>query len=110
MKNEWDTTIGQYFKQESNIFIFLNDTLNLFSINCNQIKNNIFQINEYYKQELTFRNIENLDCLLRTFLYFYDYDELKDNINEIKYFYNSQPIKFKDLITVGNFFYMTIIL
>ena len=78
--------------------------MNLLSINWNQKKNIIFQINDYYKQEFTFSNNDTLDCLLRTYLHKIDYDKLKDNINDIKYFYNSRPIQFIDHIRVGEFF------
>ena len=80
IRNELDTLIGEYFKQESNILIKVNDELNLLSINWNQKKNIIFQINDYYKQEFTFSNNDTLDCLLRTYLHKIDYDILKDNI------------------------------
>ena len=99
-----NTTIGQYFLQESNPIIFVNDVYNLFSINWDQTRNIIFQDEQNYKHELSIRNEDNLDCLLKKYLFKIDHTELIDKKDEIKYFYNLQPIQFGDKTTVGEFF------
>ena len=104
MKFKRDTAVGEYFQQESNPFIFVNDTLNLFFINWNQTKNITFIINGNYKQELVFGNKDILFELLDEYLYKIDYEELRGNNYDIQYFYNSQQIQFNDFSNVGEFF------
>ena len=84
----------EYFKQESNITIFVNDVFNLFPINWNQTKNVIFQVNQNYKKEFTIRNIDTLYFILRDYLSKIDHTKLIKN-NEIL---------FGDKTTVGEFF------
>ena len=103
---EANTTIGQCFQNELNPTIFVNDIYNLLLIDWNQTKNFTFIINNCYKKEFTIGNKSSLNLVLLNFLEKINHYEL-ENINEIKYLYNSQQIPFLFLIggiTVGEFF------
>ena len=104
IKYEDNTTVGQYFQNESVITIIVNDPNNLYFIDWNQTKNVVFQVNTGYKIELTYKLRESLDELLKHFLNKIDHTELIYNNKNIQYLYNSQLIKFGDKTTIGELF------
>ena len=99
-------TVGQYFLNESNVTIFVNDLYNLFFINWEQTRNISFIFNNNYKDVIAFKNKDTLGNILKRYLLEIGHSGLLELMRQpdISLFYNSQQIQPEDKTTIGEFF------
>ena len=102
-KKIYDIISGNYFKDDKNPTIFINDPYNILLINWFEKKHIIFQTNHGYKNEFFTNNTNLCSEIIEKYFRTIGHENIH-NRNKIQFIYNGQEMEYESDTTVGQYF------
>ena len=99
-KEIYNIISGNYFKDDKNTKIFVNDPYNILLINWFEKKYIIFQTNHGYKNEFVIDNTKLCSGIIEEYLRTIGHEKIY-NRNKIQFVCNGQEMKYEADATVG---------